>query len=110
LYAKKYGALNCLLSTPALVFVGKLSYSIYLFHWVSLAVFTDLGLLPAMPLWIAGNTVLTLTLSLISYYVVEQRFLQLRYRFGSVYKSGAAPGPKWTVITLINQEGQQASI
>jgi peptidoglycan/LPS O-acetylase OafA/YrhL len=110
LYAKKYGALNRLLSTPALVFVGKLSYSIYLFHWVSLAVFTDLGLLPATPLWIAGNTVLTLSLSLISYYVVEQRFLQLRYGFGSVHKSGAAPGPKRTVITLVNKEGQQASI
>ncbi len=110
LYAKKYQLINRLLSVPALVFAGKLSYSIYLFHWVSLAVFTHLGLVPATPLWIAGNAALTLILSLVSYYGVEQRFLQLRHRFGSMQSVSTAPAPKPAIISLMKEEGQQASV
>jgi peptidoglycan/LPS O-acetylase OafA/YrhL len=110
LYARKYAVLNRVFSTPALVFVGKLSYSVYLFHWVSLSVFSDLGFAPGSVVWVAGNVVLTLALSLISYYGVEQRFLRLRHRFGSMHKGGAATGRQRTVIALLNKEGQQASL
>jgi peptidoglycan/LPS O-acetylase OafA/YrhL len=75
--------LNNFFSTKPLVVLGRLSYSIYLFHWLSRAVFLYLGLQERTPAWIIGNVLLTGLLAYVSYYGVELKFVALRKRFGS---------------------------
>ncbi|HRN55157.1 MAG TPA: acyltransferase [Agriterribacter sp.] len=70
------------LEGDVIVFIGKLSYSLYLFHWIAIKIIVfcipQKGL-PANLLIV----VLSLCLALISYYGVERPFLSLRRRFGS---------------------------
>lgn len=64
------------------VWIGKLSYSLYLWHWLVLAVFRYLygaGTLPIKQLMIA--LILIIVLSIISYYVIEQRFRYNNFSF-----------------------------
>ncbi|MCC7523701.1 MAG: acyltransferase [Chitinophagaceae bacterium] len=65
-----------------IVYIGKLSYSLYLFHWVSIKI---IGFYVPQkgPFAILLTIVLTICLALISYYAVERPFLSLRRRFGS---------------------------
>ncbi|MGY3215155.1 acyltransferase family protein [Mucilaginibacter sp. HD30] len=65
-----------------LVFIGKLSYSLYLFHWVAVTVANQYFKF-ATPLWLCLMLGLTILLSLTSYYWVERPFVKLRKRFGS---------------------------
>jgi len=65
-----------------LVFIGKLSYSLYLFHWLAVTLanyFFDFATLT----WLAVAMGLSISLSLASYYWVERPFVKLRKRFGS---------------------------
>lgn len=80
MFAGTYG--NCiaskLLGQPLVAFTGRLSYSLYLWHWPVLAIARYLGY------DIAGTTLLvcltlTVLLSLISYYIVEQPCRRLRW-------------------------------
>lgn len=70
---------------PWLIFIGKISYSLYLFHWIAVKVssqwFTDYGLQWQLCFWCM---VIVLTLS--SYYLVELPFVALRKKFGSHMK------------------------
>ncbi|MFD1771563.1 acyltransferase family protein [Sphingobacterium suaedae] len=65
-----------------LVYIGKLSYSIYLFHWLAIPLasyhFVKFGMT-----WQAFVVLLTVGLSLFSYYRVEMPFVKLRKKFGS---------------------------
>jgi len=64
--------------------VGRLSYSLYLFHWIGVSVAMYwVGSERLSPLWISVAVAVGLPLSLLSYYYVEQPVLQLRKRFGS---------------------------
>ena len=65
-----------------LVFIGKLSYSLYLFHWVAVTVANHYFKF-ATPVWLCLMLSLTILLSLTSYYLVERPFVELRKRFGS---------------------------
>lgn len=99
IYAGRYRWANNVLSVRPLVFIGKLSYSIYLCHWIALIIFFDLGFTQATPAWIAGNVLLTAGLSLCSYYLVETPFLRLRKKFGSQQPPVAMRRGKINVMT-----------
>ncbi|WP_153800380.1 acyltransferase family protein [Foetidibacter luteolus] len=81
-FAYKDGWVSKVVDNKAMVFVGKLSYSLYLFHWVALKIanlyFTPYGLS-----WYAFVFPVTAALSLTSFYFVEKPFLSLRRKFGS---------------------------
>jgi peptidoglycan/LPS O-acetylase OafA/YrhL len=80
LYTK--GIVRAIVDNKVMVFIGKLSYSLYLFHWVALKI-GNLYFTPNNPMWYAVVVPLTIVLSLISYYFIEQPFVALRRKFGS---------------------------
>jgi peptidoglycan/LPS O-acetylase OafA/YrhL len=74
-----------LLNNKTMVFIGKLSYSLYLFHWVARATLDMYH--PQKDLqWYCFFLSLTIALSLISFYCIEKPFLRLRKKFGSNVK------------------------
>lgn len=82
LFDDKYSFLKNALSNKLLVYVGRLSYSIYLFHFLAEKItkefVKDSPLLNALVM-----TVLTIMLSVFSYHIVEVPFLKAKKRFGS---------------------------
>jgi len=82
LFNNRYHYLNQLLSTRPLVYIGKLSYSIYLFHFLADMIAEEYTkndpLLKVMMI-----TGITIVLSLCSYHLVEVPILKVRRNFGS---------------------------
>ncbi len=78
-----FGWARAVLSTKPLTFYGKLSYSIYLWHFPCIFAVTrslpNLSLSITMPLAL----LVTFAAALFSYLAVERTFLRLRRRFGS---------------------------
>lgn len=71
-----------LFSLSFVVWIGKLSYSLYLWHWIILSIFRyffGTGELSDINLFIVIS--LTLTLSILSYYGVEQPLRHIKYSF-----------------------------
>ena len=84
IFSKKIDLMRSLLSTNFLVFVGKLSYSMYLYHWLALIIMTSyLGRVESTAAWQMGYWTLTFGLSALSYYLVERPTLKLRVKYGS---------------------------
>ncbi|GAA4903638.1 acyltransferase [Mucilaginibacter defluvii] len=85
LYDKKYEFLNRFFSTKPLVFTGRLSYSLYLFHLIfyRLEVAYISNGKKDMLYYILGIPGAFL-LATISYYLVEKPVMGLRRKFGSV--------------------------
>ena len=106
LYAKPYARFKDILSRSSLVTIGKLSYSLYLFHWIGVSVAENLvgGERLTVP-WLLTAVPLGLVLSLISYQYVEKPTAGLRKRFGSTVETiqtseESAPRPsKQTAIS-----------
>jgi peptidoglycan/LPS O-acetylase OafA/YrhL len=71
-----------LLAARPCVFVGRLSYSLYLWHWGALAV-ADWCAPRFGSIWLAVALTLSAALALASYYGIERPMLHLRHRFGS---------------------------
>jgi peptidoglycan/LPS O-acetylase OafA/YrhL len=71
-----YTAVKNALSGNLIVFIGKLSYSIYLFHWVAIQVTPRL--LPQKYLWLLVNIVITIVLSLFSYLIIEKPLMKFK--------------------------------
>lgn len=71
-----------ILSHPAMIFVGKISYSLYLFHWIA-AKLGNHYFIEWSWQWQLFFWPLTLFLSLGSYYFIEQPFVGLRKKYGS---------------------------
>lgn len=65
-----------------LVFIGKLSYSLYLFHWLAVTLANNFFKFASLP-WLIFAISLSILLSLASYYWVEHPFVKLRKKFGS---------------------------
>ena len=76
-----------LLERRAAVFIGRLSYSMYLWHWAALGV-ADYVYRDKSHRWQLLAVVLTAVLSLASYYLIERPMLRLRHRFGSHASAG----------------------
>ncbi len=69
-------------TNPVILYIGKLSYSLYLFHWVSFKLVATY--FPERNLtWYLLVIVLSFALSALSYHFVERPFLSLRRKFGS---------------------------
>lgn len=95
LIKQPYSFFNKQLSSKWLVYIGKLSYSIYIMHWVGISIANNIifpemqepvnfGLQPL--LWYAIAIPVGIGLSLISYHIIERKFIAIRQRFGSVAK------------------------
>ncbi len=65
-----------------ILYIGKLSYSLYLFHWVSLK-FISTYYSEHHLIWYTLVIAATFILAVISYHFIERPFLQLRRKFGS---------------------------
>lgn len=81
--------INRWLASRAMVFVGGLSYSLYLWHWpilASMRYFSESYILPLNAL--AAFAVLTVALSLCSYYLIEKPLRAIKGRHGN-YKMAA---------------------
>jgi len=70
---------HSLLRFPALVWIGKVSYGLYLWHFVVLALVLEFQ----WPLWVRGLTYITISfiVTAASYYFLERPFLKLKERF-----------------------------
>lgn len=84
LYGRHYTVILNFLNKAWLTTVGRLSYSIYMFHWFGVCV-AEYLISPdrrSLP-WLLTALPLGLALSLISYHFVEKPMNRLRKRFGS---------------------------
>lgn len=83
-FSEKMGLMRRILSTRFMVFVGKLSYSMYLYHWLALIIMIAyLGKVESTAAWQTGYWLLTFGLAALSYYFVERPTLKLRVKYGS---------------------------
>jgi len=78
---KKPSWLASALALPPMVFVGKISYPLYLWHVVILFFFQDIHPLGSDTLGKIVQIMLTFAAALASYYFVERPFLRMKDRF-----------------------------
>jgi peptidoglycan/LPS O-acetylase OafA/YrhL len=84
IYAEPAALLRRALSVRPLVFVGKLSYSLYLYHWLVLIIMmVYAGPVAKTFAWQGPYWVLSFALAALSYYLVERPSLRWRIRYGS---------------------------
>ena len=70
------------LSNKAIVFIGKISYSLYLYHWIFIALaYYIMGEKQINNQSIAIVTVLTIIFSVLSYYLIEQTIRKSKLNF-----------------------------
>ncbi|MET0243617.1 MAG: acyltransferase [Flavitalea sp.] len=81
-YLKPGSVISRFVDNPVANFVGRLSYSIYLFHWVALKA-GNIYFAPKSIVWLISVVLFTTVLSITSYYLVEMPFVSLRKKFGS---------------------------
>lgn len=119
------------LSLKPMVWIGKISYSLYLWHWVVLAFFRYY-LDSSEPLslqLVCVSVVIMFVLSVLSYYGVEQPVRKMRLSFPQAFIFGYAlpaavcvglffgfnrylPEPNWdpkTTVRLLEEEGDSAN-
>jgi len=75
-------------SHPIAVYAGKLSYSLYLYHYGAFMVASWFAVSYGFPeygvQWLVVSLPLTVLGATASYHLVETKFFKLRRRFGSV--------------------------
>lgn len=85
IYAPEFEKLRNTLSMPLAVWIGKLSYSLYLYHWLALILMVlFVGKISYSLPWQAGYWLLSLGFAALSYYCIERPATSQRIRFGSV--------------------------
>ncbi|MFT4153212.1 acyltransferase family protein [Parafilimonas sp.] len=84
LYHSRYALLMKALSNKILVYIGKLSYSVYLFHWLGVCIALHFISQDRFRLdWLSVAIPIGIILSLISYNFIELPINNLRRKFGS---------------------------
>ncbi len=84
IYSEKLKMIRTILSGKLIVFIGKLSYSIYLYHWLALILMMMwFGGRALTPIWQLSYWGFSLVLSMASYFMVERPTLKLRVKYGS---------------------------
>lgn len=106
IYSKRYSLINRILSLPPLVFIGRLSYSLYIFHSSAYALvnayITDQE---KSLLHIVSGLSLAFLLAVISYTLVEKPVMKLRRKYGSaVGKNADAENTNTLKSSLITKE------
>lgn len=85
--AARRGPVTVLLSTAPMVWIGGLSYSLYLWHWpVLTAIRYYTGQYELAPIYLAFFAALTLLLSYLSYRWIEQPFRSARNRSAALLR------------------------
>lgn len=76
------GRLRRLLATPQLLWLGVVSYGLYLWHIPVLEIFRQVGISPSkyFPVFVIGGFAVSCALAALSYYVVERPALSLKGR------------------------------
>ena len=85
-------AIRRALCTRPAILIGRLSYSLYLWHWGAFAV-ADGVAGTNRALWLAIGVPLAVCGSVLSYWCVETPMLRLRRRFGSHAPLSISPEP-----------------
>jgi peptidoglycan/LPS O-acetylase OafA/YrhL len=75
LYGNKHNLIYSSLSNRFILFIGKISYSLYLWHWPVFVLFHWTVGLDSIPCYF-GATVLSFLMAVLSYYSIEQFFRQ----------------------------------
>jgi peptidoglycan/LPS O-acetylase OafA/YrhL len=74
---KSSGTLNILLENKIVQYVGKISYSLYLWHWIIFSIIRiSTGKLDLI--WVFIGILLSLLLSSLSYHFIEKKFLKMK--------------------------------
>ncbi len=91
LFGDWLGFVQRILNTAVLVWIGRLSYSIYIWH----EGVSSYLVLPGLPAWqgLLIRVVVTMAVAAISYYAIEQPFLLLRRYLRHVERVGRDYGP-----------------
>ncbi len=76
-----YARVKTILCNRIIVFIGKLSYSIYLMHMIALTSLVFIKTSGHLFLYFLAATLLTAILSLFSFYFIEMPFNKLRIKF-----------------------------
>jgi peptidoglycan/LPS O-acetylase OafA/YrhL len=84
------------LENPVMSYLGKISYGIYMYHFMIIPVV--IRVLMSMEIMTSGIQfniilyvaviVLTITVSSISYYILEKRFIHFKHRFARIHSTG----------------------
>ena len=91
IYGNRSSFINKLLSLKPVVYIGLLSYSLYLWHWPVLA-FLRYGYPGELPLSLILIAVILITvLSLLSYYLVEKPVRSVKLTFPRAVKLASIP-------------------
>lgn len=81
--SQKTNWLNQILKIKPLLFTGKVSYGLYIFHPVCFALFSSLVGTSSILLNLAGGLITTYLISAASFYFFESRFLLLKNRYSA---------------------------
>lgn len=85
IYGPGLEGIRRMLSVAPAVFVGKISYSFYLYHWLTLVILMNVaGSIGSLVAWHLAYWSMALAGACLSYYLVERPTLRLRMRHGSV--------------------------
>lgn len=87
LFSPRWPSVQRVLNMPVMDWIGRLSYSIYVWHFAAHAmIVVGTGAFwPNFPIWLGA----TLLLASLSYYGIERPLSSLRHRFGSVAPQNA---------------------
>lgn len=83
------GGVGSLLQCAPLRWLGKISYSLYLWHWPVFVLLGERDGKPLSPLLSAGLILLSILLATLTYYLVERPFINARFLVRSRLRSGA---------------------